>query len=484
MTLAGPEFGMERKLLTEALEESERRLSLATRAAGIGIWDWDVRTNAMTYSERAKEICGFPLGEPVTYEQVRAVTHPEDLPRTSAMARRALDPNRREQEPYEYRLLLSDGKIRWVLAHGQAVFEAVDGEVRATRYVGTIQDVTQRHATEAQLRDSESRLRLALDAAKMAAWEYDVITDTTTFSPELGRLFGFPERTTPSLDDLRRRYLPGEQERVRAAGGQALERGETYFEVEYQVARLDGENRWMLLRGEIQLLPDGQPQRVLGVVFDITTQKKAAERQKLLVDELNHRVRNTLAVVQSVTKLTLRHARDTKQAAADIEGRIMSLSRAHGLLTEQMWEKVGLRQLANRVLSPAGDKISLEGPDVRLRPKLAIDLSMILHELLTNALKYGALSVSDGRVRLDWASNPSERVTLQWVEMDGPPVKPPRRTGLGSALIRNVLTDDDGRVEVKFTPTGLSCSISFINIADDRGARDIPEETSAISVGA
>src|SRR6185312_5900602 len=162
------------------------------------------------------------------------------------------------------------------------------------------------------------------------------------------------------------------------------------------------------------LLPDGQPQRVLGVVFDITTQKKAAERQTLLVDELNHRVRNTLSIVQPITKLTLRHARDTKQAAADIEGRIMSLSRAHGLLTEQMWGQVSVRQLAARVLSFAAEKVSLKGPDVRLRPKLAIDLSMILHELLTNALKYGSLSVDGGHVSVDWSSDASGKVTLHW----------------------------------------------------------------------
>lgn len=227
----------------------------------------------------------------------------------------------------------------------------------------------------------------------------------------------------------------------------------------------------MLLRGEILLLPDGQPQRVLGVVFDITTQKKAAERQTLLVDELNHRVRNTLSIVQSITKLTLRHSRDPEQAATDIEGRIMSLSRAHGLLTEQMWANVSLRQIANRVLSFAADKVSLKGPDVRLRPKLAIDLSMVLHELLTNALKYGSLSVDGGHVSVDWSSDASGKVTLHWLETGGPTVRPPSRTGLGSALIRNVLTGDDGRVEVNFSKAGLSCSISFTNNAENRGVQ-------------
>jgi len=445
-----------------SLADAEARLALATRAAGIGIWDWDLRTNAITYSDRAKEICGFPLDQPVTYEQVRGVTHPEDLPRTSAMARRALDPDKREQEPYEYRLLPADGSVRWVLAYGQAIFQNNDGVVRATRYVGTIQDISARHHTEAQLRDSESRLRLAVDAAKMAIWEYDVLTEKTTFSPELVKLFGFAEGSHPSIDDLRARYLPGEQGRVRAAGREALERGETYFECEYQIARFDGEHRWMLLRAEIQLSASNQPVRVLGVVFDITGQKRAAERQALLVDELNHRVKNTLAIVQSITKLTLRHASDSAQASADIESRIMSLSRAHDLLTEKNWEHVSLRQLAKKVLSLAEDnRISLDGPDILLRPRIAVDLSMVLHELLTNAIKYGSLSVEKGRVEVRWSAFDDGTLNMDWAELEGPFVTTPSRKGLGSSLIQNLLKQHDGSAVMTYEPLGFSASIRF-----------------------
>jgi PAS domain S-box-containing protein len=295
----------------------------------------------------------------------------------------------------------------------------------------------------------------------MAVWEYDVIADRTTFSPELVKLFGFSEDANPTVEDLRARYLPGEGERVRTAGRQALERGETYFETEYQVTRLDGEHRWMLLRGEIQLSSDKQPLRVLGVVFDITQQKKAAERQALLVDELNHRVRNTLSVVQSITKLTLRDSRNTKQAAADIEGRIMSLSRAHGLLTEQSWEGVSLRQLASRVLSYAEDRIILDGPDVRLRPRVAVDLSLVLHELLTNALKYGSLSVEAGRVEIHCSKVAADLLELEWVELNGPEVRPPSRSGLGSKVIQGVLKEAGGTVEMIFAPEGLRCVVTL-----------------------
>jgi PAS domain S-box-containing protein len=135
------------------LRTSEARLALATHAASLGIWDWDVLTGCMTYSPVAKEICGFAPDQEVTYEDVKAVTHVDDYPRTSAMARRALDPDIREVQPYEYRIVRPDGSIRWVIAHGEAVFEDVGGQVKAVRYVGTLHDITARKQTERELRE-------------------------------------------------------------------------------------------------------------------------------------------------------------------------------------------------------------------------------------------------------------------------------------------------------------------------------------------
>jgi PAS domain S-box-containing protein len=125
---------------------------LALKATGLGLWDWDLRTGAMTWSERAKGIYGFPPGEPVTFQQVRDATHPEDLPHTSAKAQRALDPLLRAKEHYEYRIITPDGSIRWIAAHGEAAFEEVDGAEKATRYAGTIQDITENKRAQDDLR--------------------------------------------------------------------------------------------------------------------------------------------------------------------------------------------------------------------------------------------------------------------------------------------------------------------------------------------
>ncbi len=137
----------------DELRSSEARLALATHAASLGIWDWEVTSGRMNYSPLAREICGFAPDQAVTYEDAKAVTHPDDYPRTSAMAQRALDPDIREVQPYEYRIVRLDGSIRWVIAHGEAVFDDVDGRATAVRYVGTLQDITDRKQTEQELRE-------------------------------------------------------------------------------------------------------------------------------------------------------------------------------------------------------------------------------------------------------------------------------------------------------------------------------------------
>jgi len=262
----------ERKRTEELLRESEARLNMATEAAGIGIWDWNLRDNSMRYSELAKKICGFPANEPVTYVMVRDVTHPEDFPRTSVMAQRALDPTIRDNPTFEYRLLLPDGRVRWVTASGHAVFAEVDGVMRGVRYLGTIQDITDRKNAEQALVESESRLRLAMDAGRMAAWEHDVATDSLTGSPALLRLFGFDEGESPTIAEMRARYAPGEADRLRTISQAAVERGDRFIEAEFGYLWSDGSTHWMMLRAEF-IMKEGSVVRTIGVVADVTDRR-------------------------------------------------------------------------------------------------------------------------------------------------------------------------------------------------------------------
>jgi PAS domain S-box-containing protein len=241
----------ERKAAEQALAESETRLRLAIEAAGLGIWDWIPLTNEMDWSAKAKAIAGFPLDQPITYEQVRDSTHPEDLPRTSEIVKRALDPAVRGKEPYEYRLIRTDGQVRWVLAHGEARFANIDGVERAYRFTGTIQDITDRKVAEARQQASESRLRLVVEAARLGVWEYDRASDQVQSTPDLNRILGYPEDQKLDVADIRSRYFPGDQQRLRSAGEAALARGDRYFQTEYRFRRPDEEVIWLLLRAEI-----------------------------------------------------------------------------------------------------------------------------------------------------------------------------------------------------------------------------------------
>jgi PAS domain S-box-containing protein len=252
-------------------------LELATRAARLGIWDWNLLDGSFVYSPRAREICGLPPGEGLLrLEQVQACTHPDDLPRTHAMLLRALDPAVRECVPYEYRVVHADGTVRWVLAHGEVEFARVDGIERAVRYTGTLQDVTEQRQLREALESNRARLQLALDAGRMAVWEADLRNDVIHGSAQFNRLLGFPPDASPTVAQIRAGYPPGERERVEREGRAALARGEHFFETEYRYRRPDGELRWLLLRAQT-LFEDGQPSRAIGVLMDITARCRAEE---------------------------------------------------------------------------------------------------------------------------------------------------------------------------------------------------------------
>jgi PAS domain S-box-containing protein len=204
-------------------------------------------------------------------------------------------------------------------------------------------------------------------------------------------------------------------------------------------------------------------------VVDLTRHKQEEERLRLLLDELNHRTQNTLATVQAIAVQTLRGAAD-KGAVDALEGRILALSKAHGLLGRKLWEAVSLRDVIDQILQPFGlndrrvARFSVEGDDVRLQPKAALTLAMVFHELATNAAKHGALSNgAAGKIDIAWQVEPTpkgDRMRLRWQESGGPPVTPPARKGFGSRLVEGGLGQDlNGEVRLDYEPAGVVCQI-------------------------
>ena len=205
--------------------------------------------------------------------------------------------------------------------------------------------------------------------------------------------------------------------------------------------------------------------RVVGTIIevrDIRAERAAQERQRLLVNELNHRVRNTLATVQSIAAQTFR-ATGWDDALALFDCRLRALSGAHTILTESNWEGAGLRGLVETAVAPFGPEcFSLDGPDHALSPKFAVALAMVLHELAANASKYGALTVPAGRVEVGWrvTEQAAERLQLHWRERGGPLVVPPTRRGFGTRLVgRQFALEFDAEVRLVFEPPGVTCAI-------------------------
>ena len=236
------------------------------------------------------------------------------------------------------------------------------------------------------------------------------------------------------------------------------------FELEHRVLRVDGTPGWTFSRAIPILNERSEIVEWFGTATDITERKKQEEHQKLLLNELNHRVKNTLATVQSLAMQTLRGPRTLSEARAALEARLMALSKTHDILTQEQWERAGLREIVSEALAAytgrAGEqRIWTDGPTIHLEPKAALAVSMALHELATNAAKYGALSSESGRVKVSWERG-DMGFRLRWEESGGPPVTVPKKQGFGSRLIGQGLPIDlGGKVALDFRPQGVICVI-------------------------
>jgi PAS domain S-box-containing protein len=322
----------------------------------------------------------------------------------------------------------------------------------------------------AALREGEQRLRLAHEAAGIGYWERDMKTGETQWSPEMYALFGLdPVRDGPMGHG---RYFselvhPDDRDRVQAAAREALETGRYHCEYRVSRPRPDGgrEQRWIMGRG---VMADGKGGHVLlGANVDITERREAEEQEALLMQEVDHRAKNVLAVVLSMLRLTPRE--DPAAFARAVEGRVLAMSRVHTLLAERHWNFADLWEIVEAELrayaSPESDRseprISMSGPRVRLAPTVAQSISVIVHELATNAAKYGALSIPAGRVEVSWTVS-DDVVRFVWAERGGPLVAaPPVRRGFGTRLIEATLRHQlGGEVSYDWAPSGLTATLT------------------------
>jgi two-component sensor histidine kinase len=314
----------------------------------------------------------------------------------------------------------------------------------------------------------EKRRAIALEAASLSSWIWDVQSGRVECDESLPVMFGMPPAGFMPARSFFRAIDPRDARKTSEAFRTALASGDDYAG-EYRV-RHATPTRWLAARGSVvERTPDGRPQLVFGVNYDITTRKETEERQRLLLRELNHRVKNTLATVQALATQTVRHASDPRAFLSAFSARLQALGEAHNLLSDREWKGISLPELARKEIAAfddqAGSRILIKGDEVLITPDQALGLGMILHELASNALKYGALSVPDGHVRLNWALEgigPQRRLTVSWREVGGPKVEPPPREGFGMILIRRSLAKTlSSTVEHEFRPEGVVASITL-----------------------
>ena len=317
-------------------------------------------------------------------------------------------------------------------------------------------------ASNRQLRESERRRSLALAAGQMGSWDWDIATGECQLDAGQSRILGIDPKTARlDIDTIRAFIHPEDLARIeRLIRQKATDTNN--FQTEIRILRPDGQTRWCICAAAMTAGPDGDIARVSGVTTDISELKEAEARRTLLMKEVDHRARNALTIVQSIIRLT--KAPTIEAYVPMIEGRIKAVSNAHALLSESRWEGADLKRLAEEELAPycngEAERITVRGPSVLLKPETAQSIALVLHELATNAAKYGSLSLHSGRVVLSWKWQ-HDKLDLQWEEIDGPPVQQPSAKGYGTKVITDsVVHQLRGTAKLDWRPTGLCFAMS------------------------
>jgi two-component sensor histidine kinase/PAS domain-containing protein len=437
-------------------EDAARQRALAAMVA-LTSWEADYRGGVVRMYD-AEGVREVPLEEALSrYE-------PETRARFYDRAERA----RTTGEPYidEVQYTRDDGSHGWYREFCEPIIE--NGVCVGAR--GAAMDFTEVVAAREAIERAEQRLRLAIELAGMEVFELDFEHHHLVPAGSCKTILRDPLREEDLWPDPRRAVDPRDQARVHAAFAEALAT-RTPLRCEFRIHGRDGQEAWVYCAAEIEE-ENGRPKRALAALLDITERKRRESeilqtlaqmreheaRQKLLLDELNHRVKNTLASVQSVAMQTLRDGRDLQEGRDLLIDRLMALSGTHDLLVKQAWTGASFRELVASTLKPFDGAWRYAGPDFGLDPNFAVTLGMIVHELATNAIKHAAWRGS-GLVDIATAVEAGQ-ARIVWQESGGPMVSPPTRRGFGSRLLqRGVEGELGGRVVIEFPPEGLICNI-------------------------
>jgi PAS domain S-box-containing protein len=378
--------------------------------------------------------------------------HPDDVERVWAAIEAALDPS--DSKPYatEFRLRRGEGEVRWVEAHGLVHFEGSGRERRAVSMVGTAQDITERKSRE------EAQARLAAIVTSSADGIVGKTLDgiVTNWNEAAERIFGYS--ADEMIGQSIRRVVPSDRQ---AEEDMILARlAQSKSVAQFETRRVAKDGRTFDASVTISPVRDAED-RVIGaakIIRDITARKRVEEQVRLLMREANHRAKNMLSLVQAVARQTA--AREPEDFVGRFTERLQALSANQDLLTRNEWHGVEIKDLVCAQLAHfadlVGSRIATHGPKLHLNAAAAQAIGLALHELATNAGKYGALSTEMGRVDISWGGN-NDIFTMSWTEREGPPVSAPKRHGFGTTVVERMAKKSvDGTVDLDYAPSGLS----------------------------
>ncbi len=424
-----------------------RSLEMALDSGQLGIFDWDLTTGKFHWSDHLFTICGYDVGSVTpTYERWRERAHPDDLDRVEAELEAARTNGRKFASTY--RMLHPDGRVVEVDASGSYFYD--DGG--AVRMIGVLRDVSAVKTSELRLREMMATSQVGIALSRRDGTIFDL-------NGAARDLLGVPANGHDSALNWRGVIDPENIGVARRITARLFRQGRV-GPVDVVLRGRDGVSRPCLVSAA---QVGASTNEYVTFIVDQTAQKRADSHREMLVEELNHRVKNTLATIQAMATHTLRGSPDPKAFQEAFIGRLHAIAVAHEILTKTDGGQVGLVDLIQRQIGPYvamdRDQLVLNGDDMTLAPNLAHALGLVLHELTTNAAKYGALSTAAGRIEIAWLEVPDgcpPHVRLTWREVGGPPVATPTRTGFGSRLIETSLSHAiDGQAKISYDTSGL-----------------------------
>jgi PAS domain S-box-containing protein len=446
----------------EQLRKVSDELSATLNTAGIGITRCSRDLHYLRANETYAIIAGLPLSR-IVGRPIVEVMGEAAFSTIQPYIERVLAGERVE---YETEIPLSYGAERSFYRVVYVPDRNADGSI--VGWIACVADITSSKQAEARLAERNAQFELARRAARVGDYTYDISAGTMRFARSSMADFGLSDSTMEiTAQQWHSRIHRDDVQRLRTEHIRAFKERRRELVSEFRIIRPGGETRWIEARGLIAYDDTGRAERLTGIYIDVTERRKAEDHKSLLIAELDHRVKNVLACVTAIAERSRESSRSAEEFIHVLNDRIKSLANTHSLLSRSRWQGVTLSELVRSELAFCGkdESVSIKGAEVTIAAEAAQPMAMVLHELATNAAKYGALSNDHGRLWVQWRllRGPSRgKLVIEWKEIAGRRIAAPNASGYGTCVIRDLIPYElGGAVHYVFTADGIRCTLEI-----------------------